>query len=82
MVRRNPVSACRCRKFVENWSDGTSSIAGLKMPLSGMVENTHIIQIGNSQTTASGTITAWSTIVRLRRTEDFDLTPAPSPARD
>ena len=41
-----------------------TSIAGLKMPLSGMVEKTTIIQSGNSQTSASGTSTACSAIER------------------
>ncbi len=72
--------SCRSRKFTRNWSDGASSMSGLKIPLSGMVEKTTIIQIGKSQTSASGTITAWSASDRVSRVEDFDLTSAPSPA--
>ncbi len=37
-----------------NWSDGVSTMPGLKMPFSGMVEKTNIIQSGNSQIRASG----------------------------
>ena len=39
---------------------------GLKMPLSGMVENTTIIHSGNSQTSASGARTACSAMLRQR----------------
>ena len=54
---------------------------GLKMPFSGMVENTTIIQIGNSQTIASGTITACRARERVSRVADLDLMSGPVPAR-
>src|SRR5882762_6399835 len=48
------VSRCRLLKLSRKPSCGNSSMPGLKMPLSGMVENTTIIHSGNSQISASG----------------------------
>ena len=68
-------------KFAQKFVEGMTSTAGLKMPLSGMVEKTTIIQSGNSQTSASGTSAACSATERQSRTADFDLMRAPSRAR-
>ena len=73
------VDSCRrsCR-------DGKSSMPGLKMPLSGMVEKTTIIHSGNSQISASGV----SDRVQRDAAPQFgggfrlDLISAPSRARD
>ena len=64
-----------------NSVEGTSSIFGLKMPLSGMVEKTAIIHSGVSQRSARGTSVAWSAMMRQARVADFDLTRVPSQTR-
>lgn len=76
------VSACRFLKFSTKFVDGQSTMSGLKMPLSGMVEKTNIIQSGNSQIIASGASAACNAIWRSRRDCDLDFISDPSRPRD
>ena len=71
VARTKPTSASSSAKFATNWSDGSNSMWGLKMPFSAMVEKTNIIQSGNSQSSASGASTACSAILRCVSADDL-----------
>ena len=74
------VSRCRLLKLSTKLPCGKSSMPGLKMPLSGIVENTTIIHSGNSQISASGVRKRCSAMLRLRRAEESELIAFPSSA--